>query len=118
MQECQQQATQFEPGDQEQGDLLLLAALRRDGVDLSAPVDVACFLELPELDGARAAARELRVAGWRVGVHVGDDGLAWLVRAERELVPSWHNVAAMGDTMHRVARRHGGAYDGWGAGPR
>lgn len=107
-------AIRFEPGDQEQGDLLLLASLKRDGLDFERGAEVGCFLELPELGGARAAARDLRCGGWATEVHVAGDGLAWVLLAERHMVLSWVNVAAMGATMNAVALRHGGAYDGWG----
>ena len=109
--------THFEPGDQEQGDLLLLASLKRDGLDLTRAAEVGCFLELAELDEARAAARELRCAGWATEVHVARDGMGWILVAERVMVPSWSNVSAMGSTMNAVALRHGGAYDGWGVVP-
>lgn len=108
------QPQQFEPGDQEQGDLLLLASLERDGVDLARTADVACFLELPELQSARAAARDLRNDGWAADVAIAPDELTWTVRACRPLVPSWQNIVDMGSTMNDVALRHGGAYDGWG----
>jgi hypothetical protein len=110
----QRQPQHFEPGDRQQGDLLMLAALRRDGFDIEAPADVACFLDMGELDAARAAARELRVLGWQTTVGIAPDERSWTVRGERRMVPAYRRIEEMGQTLEAVALRWGGAYDGWG----
>jgi hypothetical protein len=96
----------------------VLAAMRREGVDLTKPTSVAFFLYFPEEADARRAAGELPPSGSSTPVAVErPEGptMEWRVRFTAVMVPTEANLDAMAARLAPVANRHGGVYDGWEA---
>lgn len=96
-------------------DSATLRQLRAAGADLAKATDVINYLYFPKEANARQAGQELVRSGYRIRSSPSEVTGDYLLVAERELVPSPENVAALRRTMEDIASRFKGDYDGWEA---
>lgn len=100
-------------------DLQVVAQLEKLGYNLNAPRHVLFYLYFPGKDQAETAAEALRARGHQVGLREPRTAiLDWAVVAEsrdRALIPDFLRDTV--DFCEDLAKKHGGRYDGWEAGP-
>jgi hypothetical protein len=93
-----------------------LAQLRKLGADLTKPRHVIHFLYFEDEEAARRAARAVEEAGYFAKIVSPDDRFReWRVHADSTRVLSETTVDGFRAWFDRVARDHGGEYDGWEA---
>ena len=72
------------------------------------------FLYFPKKSDAEKAAQQLRNKEWIVEVKLGADGENWLVLGKQP-APIAEDIEDLRDELERLAKKHHGEYDGWGA---
>ena len=100
--------------DAVEADALVLTHLAQLGCDPRAPRECRHYVYVPAEPGARAVASSLNSTdGWDADVEEVRD--AWLVTATTVTGLDNHVLRDTRARFERLARDHGGAYDGWEA---
>lgn len=79
------------------------------------PSAILHYLYVPTDEAAEIVAKELQREGFEVEHRLGADGLAWLVLARHEAVPTKQMMAATRFAMEKLVAAFEGEYDGWEA---
>jgi hypothetical protein len=92
-----------------------LAAMARDSADLTKPTSIEFFMFFKEQSSAIQASEKARRDGYQTVVYRSRDGIEWICKAGRTMIPT---LGAMNDASRyfsRIAASFSGDYDGWEA---
>jgi regulator of ribonuclease activity B len=93
----------------------LIKQLEDSGFDFGAVSTIGFFLYFEHEVSANSAAEQLKASGYDVSVRSTAEGNRWLCLAEKNMPTALAGKCR--SVMEKVARRFGGQYDGWEAGP-
>jgi hypothetical protein len=97
-------------------DAHVIESLRKNGSDFTKPHRVDYFFKMPSESSAKAIATELASAGYVVrNIGVPPKGKSWEVHVQRLQLLQVDEMQATTISFNKLARKHGGDYDGWGA---
>jgi regulator of ribonuclease activity B len=103
---------------QDPADAEVVERLRKEGVDLRAPLEIRHVLSFDTEGAARRAALEFGESPeWRVEVGRAADGPQWLFSLTHRAVVDLAAIKKLRSSFGGLAERNGGRYDGWEAGP-
>ncbi len=98
-----------------EGDLQVLAQLRKAGADLTKPTEVNYYMYFPDSVTADHAADSTRTLTWEAEVRSGQGRTQWLCLATTTMVPDRVAILEATKRFVSITKSLGGDYDGWEA---
>lgn len=97
-------------------DARAIEQLRKSGADLTKPHLTRFYLYFPDERSARAAESEVSASTYVIErLAPAARGPDWLLLVKRPTLPSSSELSERSRELMAIARKHGGAYDGWEA---
>jgi methylmalonyl-CoA/ethylmalonyl-CoA epimerase len=100
------------PPAQPDPDAVLLAQLRKSGVDLTQPVALRFSLSLPDRNAAERVARQINEPGLQQEVQAAPTGNRWLCLVTGTLAPTHETMRRLRQHFEALALSERGEYDG------
>ena len=97
-------------------DVQVIEQMQKNGSNLKKPHPIDFYLYFPTEEKARSSASILERDHFHITrVERSPKANAWVVIAQKTLVPVANDVIAISKKLEAVASAHGGEYDGWDA---
>ncbi len=107
-------ATVLPNSDETAEEARAIQQLRKEGADLSKPLSTRYYLYFPDERRARAAEAEVATTAYLVErVTRAARRPQWLLLVSKPTLMSVSELTAVSRELTVLARKHGGAYDGW-----